>query len=267
MADASVVPVSQLQCSCFCQDILVPFILDSRMPDDTLYWICEEDFRFWPPGKDPDYADTYERDVDDLIEKREMEGGSVGSSLPPSQGRQKGAAGQKRVETEFHTAHTQGCSDETVEDCGFCRDVIDVVRIATMCHRHHMGNIIWLSWCPNKGKPSRIGHGSQCILMTRAGMLAVNEAKEKGELKRGHIDLELQAWLLKNRNAEEARASYIYPPIGSYTEHPSECDPAQFGGDKTRPSGFNSGENPCHGTREWSDPKQRAKAILQWRPG
>ena len=141
------------------------------------------------------------------------------------------------------------------------------MRIATMCHRQNMGDIIWLSWVPNKEKPSRIGHGSHCLLVTQAGMFQVHEAKERGELKRGHIDLELQAWLLKNRNAQQARACYIYPPIGSYTQLPSECDPAQFGGDKTRPSGFDSEENPCHGTREWSDPQRRDKAMLQWRPG
>ena len=171
------------------------------------------------------------------------------------------------MQTAYHTALTQGCSDEAEDDQGFCRDVVDMMRIATMCHRHSMGDIIWVSWVPNKQKPSRIGHGSQCLMMTKQGIFAVGSAKDRGVLKRGHIDLELQAWLLQANVAEKARACYIYPPIGSYTEHPSECDPVQFGGDKTRPSGFDSGENPCHGTRLWGDPKERTKAILQWRPG
>ena len=97
-------------------------------------------------------------------------------------------------------------------------------------------------------------------------MFAVSEAERRGLLKRGHIDFELQARLLQGDEAQKAKACYIYPPIGSYTEHPSECDPTNFGGDKTRPSGFDSGENPCHGTRMWGDPKERTKAILQWRP-
>ena len=101
----------------------------------------------------------------------------------------------------------------------------------------------------------------------KSGIGAVREAKEKGLLQRGHIDLVLQAWLLEGDEAKKTKACYIYPPIGSYTEHPSECDPANFGGDKTRPSGFDSGENPCHGTRSWGDSKGRSKAILQWRPG
>ena len=167
MADASVVPVSQLQCSCFCQDILVPFITDRRMPEDTLFWICEEDFRFWPPGNDPDYADTYEKDVDTLFDKREMEGGAAGSSLPPSQDTAQTEAAQERVQTEYHTALAQGCSDEAEDDQGFCRDVVDMMRIATMCHRRKMGNLIWVSWVPSKQKPSRVGHGSQCLMITK----------------------------------------------------------------------------------------------------
>ena len=238
------------------------------MPDDTLFWICEEDFRFWPPGHDPDLADQYDKDLAALKKAREQQGGA-GSSLPPSEVTAQSSLppNQERVQTEYHIALGQGCSDEAEDDQGFSREVIDMMRIATMCHRHKMGNLIWVSWVPKKQQTSRIGHGSCCLLMTKSGMFAVSEAKQRGLLKRGHIDLELQAWLLQGDEAEKAQACYIYPPIGSYTEHPSECDPAQFGGDKTRPSGFDSGENPCHGTRLWGDPKGREKAILQWRPG
>ena len=239
-------------------------MLDVRLPEDTMFWIIEEDFRFWPPGEDPDNADNYEAAVRALIETRETQGGA-GSSLPPSQS----AAiprGQERVQTEYHTALRQGVSDEGEEDQGFSRDVVDMMRIATMCKRKGMGEFIWVSWVPNKQKPSRIGHGSQCIMMTKTGMAACADARDRGLLTRGHIDLVLQAWLLQGQEATRAQACYIYPPIGSYTEHASECDPKNFGGDKTRPSGFDSGENPCWGTRNSGDPKKRAKAILQWRP-
>ena len=95
--------------------------------------------------------------------------------------------------------------------------------------------------------------------------MAINSAVDRKVLKRGHIDLKLQEWLMTGDEAERARACYVYPPIGSYTEHASECDPSQFGGDKTRPSGFCSGENPCHGTRRATDPKGREKCLYQWR--
>ena len=41
--------------------------MDNRLPDDTLFWIMEEDFRFWPPHADPDHADDYEEDFCGLV--------------------------------------------------------------------------------------------------------------------------------------------------------------------------------------------------------
>ena len=137
MAVASVIPVSYLQYSCFCQDILVPFILDVRLPDDTIFWVMEEDFRFWPPGDDPDNADNYDKELLALLESRAAaSSGGAGSSLPPSQDT---APTAPRVTTEYFTAFAGGYSDETEQDQGFCRDVVDMMRIATMCHRHNMG--------------------------------------------------------------------------------------------------------------------------------
>ena len=237
------------------------------MPDDTLFWILEEDFRFWPAGEDPDNADNYDDAVAALIAKREELGGGASSSLPPNQ-ETPWSSVPERMASQFHTVHRQGNSNETEEEQGFFQDVADVMRIATMCNRHNMGEFIWLSWVPQKTKPSRIGHGSQCILMTKLGMHSVAEAyRERGLMKRGHIDLVLKDWLLTADEAAKARACYIYPPIGSYTEHPSECDPAQFGEGKTRPSGFGTWERPCHGTRLPGDATRREKFIIQWRPG
>ena len=258
----------------------MPFVADKRLPEDTLFWIIEEDFRFWPPGRDPDEADDYEfeymnllldRSADDdtpeksLPPSKEAATGEGGSSLPPSRSRRK-HRGQQRLETYYHTALPRGQTDEdAAKNYGFSRDVCDMMRIATMCHRSDMGDLIWVTYCPNKQHTSRIGHGSACILVTKSGMEAVRQAaKGSNLLQRGHIDLVLQAWLRCPGEAAKARACYLYPPIGSYTEHASGCDPKNFGGDKTRPSGFDSGENPCHGTREEGDPKHRTKYMLQW---
>ena len=134
-----------------------------------------------------------------------------------------------------------------------------------MCSRWSMGDLIWMSWCPVKNKTTRIGHGSQAILMTAAGFASIQRALHEIQIYRGHIDLKLQEWLRAEGEAERAHACCLYPPIGSYTEHASECDPVNFGGDKTRKSGFDSGENPCHGCRRSGDPKGREKYVYQWR--
>ena len=267
MAVAIAVPVSYIQCSCSCQDILFPFMMDTRLPDDTLFWVMEEDFRFWPPGQDPDNADNYDACVAALIASREgQSSGGAGSSLPPSHTAPRPRA-QERPETEFHTALKQGNSDEMDDDLGMCRDVTDLMRIATMCKRKDMGDLIWVSWVPAKAKPSRIGHGSACLLMTKCGMTSIKDARDRGLLKRGHIDLMLKDWLLQPNESTKAHACYLYPPIGSYTEHASECDPKNFGGIWTRPSGFESGENPCHGCRLEGDPRKRKKYLIQITPG
>ena len=278
-----------------CEDILVPFVTDKRMPADCLYWILEEDFRFWPPGKDPDGADTGHDDYRTLLMNRvsQPDGNEdPGSSLPPTDAAAKrsslppsykagtwwspppsgqaasssaAASSSQAPKTLFHCQLARGNTDESLPNCGFAEDVADMVRIATMCSRYDMGDLIWMSWVPQRAKPTRIGHGSQAILMTAAGFESVRRAHEEKKLERGHIDLKLQKWLLMPGEAARAHACYLYPPIGSYTEHASECDPKQFGGAKTRPSGFDSGENPCHGCRCSGDPKGRWKWIYAWR--
>ena len=190
--------------------------------------------------------------------------GGAESSLPPSPDTtSKEEKKAERTTTEYHQALPKGHTDES-DDENFCQDVIDIMRIATMCRKYGMGEIIWVSWVPKKDEPSGLGHGSTCLLLTKSGMAAITDAKDRGVLKRGHIDEVLNHWLLKHEEACKAKACYLYPPIGSYTEHASECDPKQFGGDKTRPSGFDSGENPCHGTRLAGDPSGRPKFVVQW---
>ena len=190
--------------------------------------------------------------------------GGAESSVPPSPDTtSKEEKKAERTTTEYHQALPKGHPDER-DDKIWSQDVIDIMRIATMCRKYGMGEIIWVSWVPKKDEPSGLGHGSTCLLLTKSGMAAITDAKDRGVLKRGHIDEVLNHWLLQHEEARWAKACYLYPPIGSYTEHASECDPKQFGGDKTRPSGFDSGENPCHGTRLAGDPSGRPKFVVQW---
>ena len=140
------------------------------------------------------------------------------------------------------------------------------MRIATMAHRIRWGDIIWLTSVEEEPKRTRTGHGSACILATKFAFKVLQVAAYKRILRRGHIDVELLRWLKRPGEAEAVGASYVYPPMGTYTEHASECDLSECGGDKTRPSGQNSGEKACHGTRlPWDgEPEQRYKRLYQW---
>ena len=45
-------------------------VLDARMPEDVLFLVFEEDFRFWPHGEDPDSADDYKARLGEVLKKR-----------------------------------------------------------------------------------------------------------------------------------------------------------------------------------------------------
>ena len=272
------IPVRNPQCLCFPEDIIIPFALDKRLPDDTLFWIMEEDFRFWPPQNDPDDADAYEQEYTLLRSARSSSEPSE-SSLPPSRGAYVGpmppshppppeaypkSQGQERLSTMNHTALGKGNSKEEMEFKGFSQDVVDLMRIATLCSREGWGNIIWVSWVPKPKKKTFLGHGSALVLVTKDGMQAIKAAMTRKVLQRGHIDLQLQDWLSTGDEAMRARACYLYPPPGSYTEHESTLDPKNYGDGKTRPSGFLKGQKPCHGCRVAGDPFARSKWMFQW---
>ena len=85
-------------------------------------------------------------------------------------------------------------------------------------------------------------------------------------VERGHIDIMLRDWLRRDGVADEAQACYVYPAVGSYFEHASDCDPANFGSEgQTRPAGWD--KKSCSiGTRVEDDDKgQRSKYLIKWK--
>ena len=48
-------------------------VMDARMPEDVLFLLFEEDFRFWPHGEDPDSADDYKARLCEVLQKKEEE--------------------------------------------------------------------------------------------------------------------------------------------------------------------------------------------------
>ena len=60
------------------QDVICELICDHRFPDDTLFMIFEEDYRFWPIGEDPHSCDDYHERL-----RHVMKRGKQIWSLPP----------------------------------------------------------------------------------------------------------------------------------------------------------------------------------------
>ena len=54
----------------FLQEVIIPMTMDARYPMDTLFLVFEEDYRFWPEGKDPDKAYEYKTRLSGQVAKK-----------------------------------------------------------------------------------------------------------------------------------------------------------------------------------------------------
>ena len=134
----------------------MPLCLDKRLLWDTLFMVFEEDFRFFPEGKDPYGCDDYGKRVTEMITDGVL-ATVPGSESPPPQsqgaasmlGKSSGKGGKPKPESRFHSTASRGSSDlfDHVNE-GFSSNVADLVRWATVAHRHGMGNLVWVGWCP-----------------------------------------------------------------------------------------------------------------------
>ena len=95
----------------------------------------------------------------------------------------------------------------------------DLVRWATVAHRHHMGNLVWVGWCPEQ-KASQLRKGSHLIMVSKPGFIQLSRAFDEGAIERGHIDLVLKTWLKTGNTAQRVGACYTYPQMGGYHRQP-----------------------------------------------
>ena len=261
------------------------------MPADTLCLIFEEDFRFWPERMDPDRADDYKWRVKDMAKRRRGDGawrqprGSVAQEPTPKWGARpptvpwtsgayrpdeaaKGRAKGKKLVGQYHFTPIRGSTDRKDPNDGLSREVADMLRMCTLAHRNGMGNIVWLGWNGRNDSPTWLSNGSTAIAVSKKGGEVIKEAFDAGKVPRGHIDLKLAEWLRRGEEAYRARACWIYPAVGSYYEHESECDPKQFGYGKTRAAGW-ALKSASQGTRisDDFDKGMRSKWLIQWSGG
>ena len=74
------------------------------------------------------------------------------------------------------------------ENEGFSSNVADLVRWATVAHRHKMGNLVWVGWDHGNDKPSRLSNGSHLIMVSKTGLSHMAKALFERQIERGHID-------------------------------------------------------------------------------
>ena len=139
-------------------------VLDARLPEDVLFLIFEEDFRSWPQGEDPDGADDYKTRLDDILKKRKRSRSrspikmekkperTEAEALPQTGAASSSASGAYRPEakgkrrgnivTEHHDTPIRGSTDVDDVNDGLSSNVADLLRMATLCHRENMGDLI-----------------------------------------------------------------------------------------------------------------------------
>ena len=148
----------------------------------------------------------------------------------------------------------------------------DLVKMSILAHREQRGDIIWACWQPGGAGVAikdirRINSGAMLIMVTPDGADKIGAQLNKGPgegMQPSHFDLALKQWLCKASRNEEAKACYVFPPVGNYTTHISGCDTKHFGeGTSGRPNCW-SEQWCCEGTTSDEDPQRRPKRFLCW---
>ena len=247
-------------------------MLDKRLPDDILFLVMEEDFRWWPDHDDPDSADEYDllaATVAQTAKARKVRPPSARGSKPPtgdeptafSQGGKAPPA--KKATSEWHAGSYRGSlSASRGEDWGLKQEVADTIRICTFAHRKGMGDFMNLCWVGDGKKGWVPHHGAMFMALSKRGAQKVAAAMDS--LHAGHIDIVWKNWLKQGPEVQaDVGFSYLYPPMGNYTQHISECDPHTYGEHtQGRPADWGK-PFCCQGTRREDDPQNREKWLCQ----
>ena len=214
-----------------------------RIPDDTLVFVFEEDWRLHPDAGDaaPSAA-------------------PVAAGTAPSWGAYIAGSSSSSSSTMIPPAPELFEYPVLDKDrLGLsCNDVLeDLVMMCTVASRSNCGDFIWLSWQPNRRHNTRVGWGSTAICLTKTGAASLSAAISAGRCPAGHIDHSLLAWLL--REGPRMPHSFLHPPLGNFTVHASTCEPHI----RARPNCWDE-KWCCPGTRPSQDPQHRPKQFLKF---
>ena len=266
------------------KDHLLPFCLDERHAPDTLFIVLEEDWRlreadcqFAPtrrkpglrrmvpqaPGPGGDSSSEEDTGGASSSSARRAPPGTGEPAAPDAHGAEVEEGGRwldaSRGFWEWSTLPTQ--EEATVVS----RTLEDIVRMVTAAHRLLHGDLVWLGWQPwgagdkpTAGRKQRIRSGTLALTVTRtaAKILMANMPR----IAPGHFDLGLLKFL--EEDDCPLRSCYLWPPLGSYVEHVSGCDPKFAAG---CPGCW--GESfACEGTRCADDRHHREKYLAAFHP-
>jgi hypothetical protein len=108
--------------------------------------------------------------------------------------------------------------------------VSDIVKLCTMAFVQGCGDFIWLGFNPpdkDKKKQTRtpkLSYGTQCVALNRRAALSLRSKLGTKGWKPDHIDQTFKAWCYDDLLG--GSACWVWPPVGSFRSHESECDPS-----------------------------------------
>jgi len=274
------------------QDHLLPYMIDPRHAPDTLFFVCEEDFRLYP-SDEMVHAESVASSIYHSTEWPEPEGLVETVNAPPS-------VPKLRLSRAFHPESGEPFAPEegsgppaTEADAGVpptepgweevcgafyrrpakpsekqqpapppSREIEDLVKICTLASRQDCGNLVWLSYNAKAAKGGRCkpSYGSHMVALSLKGARKLVLAGRDGFLNKGHWDIVLRDYLNSPDKAQELGASYVYPAIGNYKEHRSFNQKGEVRTGRW-------GEKWCQpGTRAEDGEDFRTRWLCKWLP-
>ena len=213
-------------------------MLDPRHPEDTLFFVAESDYRFYPQDCLPGWYDIIQNEGTPWLDER------LTVVVPPSLAlaapspspaeehdepspapakKQKPKVPQKRYLGWSAAQRPEGKASEVEVS----REVRDMVQICNRAAKNGRGHVVWFGWSPAGTRRSVPSYGSHLLACTKYGAQIMLESMEKGILKKGHWDIVLRNWLVEEnfQNPKVMGASFVWPAVGYYQTHKSGCDP------------------------------------------
>ena len=157
-----------------CEDHLLPYMADERHPEDTLFFVAEEDFRFYK-GDSQAVVGVQKRPLTleahwQQLLASEAEGSATEIYAARQMLREATLrAGGKRVyppesaAEPFAAAHERvtwrsASKPERWELAGVSSELLDLVHICTAAKRVGGGGLVWLSFETTRGAKPETGH-------------------------------------------------------------------------------------------------------------
>ena len=209
----------------FWQDHIIPYMADPRHAPDTLFFVCEEDFRFYAAeesvepstigtqlqrlSKEPVAFDTLQEvpgSRSGTVNLRDVYMGRLQAA--PLLGEESWEFGQPYEEwlqcVGAFYARPVKLSSAQLAAIDMTEELQDLVKLCTAAHRSGRGDLVWLSWdgFDRKGCKQRPAHACTLLAVSHRGACILNEAARAGAFKLKHWDLALLEWLYDHQEVE-----------------------------------------------------------------